>query len=176
MGRAIAPVSLAALAAMCFTSPAFSQEIAAPCQLCGDAKVIAEAESTEPLSIQIATSLVFDRLILSGPGSGTAELRADGSIRTTGTVASVGRRAVVGEVSIQGQPGRYVRVSLPPSVTLFGFSGGTIRVESIDSDLGGMPKLDSQGRLTFRFGGIIRIEGDLDGEFRGDLPIDVEYF
>jgi len=30
--------------------------------------------------------------------------------------------------------------------------------------------------LSFRFGGILRVSGDLDGEFRGDVPIDVEYF
>lgn len=176
MGRSFAPVYLAAIAVMGFSSPASAQEIAAPCQLCSDTKVAPDSQPAKPLSLQIDTSMVFDRLILTGSGSGTAELRADGSIRTTGSVASVGRRAVVGEVSIQGEPGRYVRVSLPPSVTLFGFAGGTIRVESIDSDLGGMPRLDSQGRLTFRIGGIVRIDGDLDGEFRGDLPIDVEYF
>jgi hypothetical protein len=38
-----------------------------------------------------------------------------------------------------------------------------------------MPKLDSAGNLKFRFGGRIRLSGSSDGDFRGDLPITVEY-
>jgi hypothetical protein len=38
-----------------------------------------------------------------------------------------------------------------------------------------MPRLDSSGTLTFRFGGRIRITGDADGDYRGDLPISAEY-
>jgi len=38
-----------------------------------------------------------------------------------------------------------------------------------------MPRLDSGGKLTFRFGGRIRVTGNADGDFRGDLPITVEY-
>jgi hypothetical protein len=39
-----------------------------------------------------------------------------------------------------------------------------------------MPRLDGNGRLSFRFGGIVAVSGDLDGEFRGDVAIDVDYF
>jgi len=38
-----------------------------------------------------------------------------------------------------------------------------------------MPKLDAAGNLTFRFGGRITITGSAEGQFRGDLPITVEY-
>ena len=38
-----------------------------------------------------------------------------------------------------------------------------------------MPRLDGDGRLSFRFGGVLQVSGDLDGEFRGDVPIDVDY-
>ena len=61
-------------------------------------------------------------------------------------------------------------------IELVGLAGGSIRLESIRSDLSPMPRLDGEGRLSFRFGGILRVSGDLDGEFRGDVPIDVEYF
>jgi hypothetical protein len=83
---------------------------------------------------------------------------------------------MVGEVTIRGEPGRMVRVTLPERIELFGLAGGSIRLESIRSDLSPMPRLDGEGRLSFRFGGILRVSGDLDGEFRGDVPIDVEYF
>nr|WP_294851330.1 DUF4402 domain-containing protein [uncultured Sphingomonas sp.] len=176
MGRTIAPICLAALAVIGVCAPARSQEIEAPCQLCANKAASTVQGQSTPLTIRVDTSLVFDRLILAGAGSGTAELRPDGSVRTTGSVGSIGQRAVVGEVTIEGEPGRFVRVSLPQAISLYGYSGGTIRVEAIESDLGAMPKLDEQGRLTFRFGGVVRVDGDLDGDFRGDLPIDVEYF
>jgi 2-keto-4-pentenoate hydratase/2-oxohepta-3-ene-1,7-dioic acid hydratase in catechol pathway len=38
------------------------------------------------------------------------------------------------------------------------------------------PRLDTNGRLNFRFGGIVRLTGDTDGEFRGDVRVNVEYF
>jgi hypothetical protein len=38
-----------------------------------------------------------------------------------------------------------------------------------------MPKLDGAGNLSFRFGGRLRISGDADGGYRGDVPITVEY-
>ena len=43
------------------------------------------------------------------------------------------------------------------------------------SDLPSLPRLDSAGNLSFRFGGRITISGDADGQYRGDLPITVEY-
>ena len=79
-------------------------------------------------------------------------------------------------IGVRGEPGREVRVELPPSIELSGFNGGSIRLESIQSDLPPMPRLDSNGRLTFRFGGIVHVSGDADGEFRGDARIEVDYF
>jgi hypothetical protein len=38
-----------------------------------------------------------------------------------------------------------------------------------------MPRLDSAGKLSFRFGGRIRVSENSDGDFRGELPITVEY-
>ena len=38
-----------------------------------------------------------------------------------------------------------------------------------------IPQLDAAGNLTFRFGGRLRVSGDADGDYRGDLPITVEY-
>ena len=129
-----------------------------------------------PVSLDVEASLDFDRLILIGKGEGSAQLSPDGGRSFTGSITAIGARAMVGEVTVRGEPGRIVRVSLPDSIELYGLAGGSIRLESIRSDLAPMPRLDADGRLSFRFGGILRVSGDLDGEFRGDVPIDVEYF
>jgi hypothetical protein len=82
---------------------------------------------------------------------------------------------MVGTAIVHGQPGRTVRVELPRRIELYSLSGGNISFEDVTSDLPSLPRLDSAGNLTFRFGGRVRISGDADGEYRGDLPITVEY-
>jgi len=82
---------------------------------------------------------------------------------------------MVGEVVIRGEPGRYVRIELPRRIELQGFSGGVIRLDSLRSDLPQMPRLDENGRLKFRVGGVLHLTGDVSGEFRGDVTIDVDY-
>jgi hypothetical protein len=37
------------------------------------------------------------------------------------------------------------------------------------------PRLDSRGTLQFRFGGALHVDGSVDGDFRGDVPITVDY-
>lgn len=157
-------------------APALAQDVAAPCRLCDSSGKAVDDKPATPVQLTVETSLDFDRLILGGSGAGRAELGPDGSRSVSGAVAAIGSRAMVGEIVIRGEPGRAVRVALPDRVELFGIAGGTIRLESIRSDLPPMPRLDSNGRLSFRFGGIVAVSGDLDGEFRGDVAIDVDYF
>jgi hypothetical protein len=164
-----------ALAAMLAT-PGWPQQSAAPCRLCAEPAAGEKPEKEQPVSLDVETSLDFDRLILAGTGTGSAELGPDGSRNVSGSIATIGARAMVGEAVIRGEPGRSVRVELPDRIELTNFSGGSISLESIRSDLPPAPRLDANGRLSFRFGGILRISGDIDGEFRGDVPIDVEYF
>ena len=176
MGRRPLIACLALIGAIGFAAPALSQEVVAPCNLCEpDAKAASETPA-EPVRLQVEASLDFDRLILGNGGNGSAELGPDGSRIVTGSVTAISSRAMVGEVTIRGEPGRTVRVNLPPSAELFGFNGGSIRLESIRSDLPSMPRLDGNGRLNFRFGGIVHVTGDLDGDYRGDVRIEVEYF
>ena len=170
-GRLIVLVALALIAA-----PASSQDAIAPCRLCDAPSSGEAAKPSAPVSLDVETSLDFDRLILAGAGDGSFELTPDGARSVTGSITAIGARAMVGEVVIRGEPGRMVRIALPERIELFGLAGGTIRLESIRSDLPPMPRLDEQGRLSFRFGGVLRVSGDVDGEFRGDVPIDVEYF
>ena len=170
-GRFIVLVALALIAA-----PALPQDAIAPCRLCNSQDEEGSAKPKAPVSLDVETSLDFDRLILAGSGEGSAELSPDGSRSVSGSITAISARAMVGEAIIRGEAGRMVRVTLPERIELFGLSGGSIRLDSIESDLPPMPRLDAEGRLSFRFGGVLRVTGEADGEFRGDVPIDVEYF
>lgn len=176
MGRNPALACLALASAVAFAAPANPQDVTVPCNLCSPDDQGPEDKPATPVSLDVEARLDFDRLILAGAGEGSAELGPDGSRRVTGSVTAISARAMVGEVVIRGEPGRQVRIDLPGSIDLFGFNGGTIRVDSIQSDLPSAPRLDANGRLNFRFGGIVRLSGDTDGDFRGDARINVEYF
>jgi hypothetical protein len=163
---------LAALAATAATSwPAAGQ-----CRLCS-APVTTRDDSgpKQDVRIEIESSINFDRLILIGEGDGAAVIRPDGSRAAEGAVSDVGPRAMVGTATVHGEPGRAVRVELPQRIELYSLSGGRISFDQVVSDLPSLPRLDSAGNLSFRFGGRIRITGDSGGDYRGDLPITVEY-
>jgi Domain of unknown function (DUF4402) len=64
---------------------------------------------------------------------------------------------------------------LPDRIELYSVSGGRIAIDDLISDLPAMPKLDAAGRLSFRFGGRLKVSGDAEGQYRGDVPITVEY-
>ena len=148
----------------------------AQCRLCSTPITSRTAEpANDKVSVEIESSLRFDRLVVLGSGMGSAELRPDGSRSAQGSVAEMSPRAMVGTAILRGEPGRYVRVSLPSRIELYSLSGAEIAFEDVTSDLPALPRLDSSGTLTFRFGGRIRITGDADGDYRGDLPISAEY-
>ena len=162
--------SAAAAAAVGF-APARGQ-----CRLCSTpTTAITEPGADSDIQLQIETSIDFDRLVLAGQGEGAAVLRPDGSKPAQGAVAEVGARAMVGTATIHGAPGRAVRVELPAKVELYSLSGGRIGFDQLVSDLPALPRLDSAGNLSFRFGGRITVTGDSEGQYRGELPITVEY-
>lgn len=175
-GRLPALTCLALAGALALAAPGSSQDVVAPCRLCGAEDRTAEAQPKEPVRLEIEASLDFDRLVTSGAGAGSAELGPDGSRIVSGSVTAMSARAMVGEVLVRGEPGREVRIELPRTIELTGFNGGSMHIESIRSDLPALPRLDSNGRLSFRIGGVVRVSGDADGDFRGDARIGVEYF
>ena len=174
-GRFLAHSVLALTGATGCAAPALPQDVSAPCSLCTPAPATAEEKPATPVKLDVEVNLDFDRLVLAGGGDGSAELRPDGGRNVTGSITAIGARAMVGEVVIRGEPGRYVRIDLPRRIELQGYSGGVIRLESLRSDLPQMPRLDRDGRLKFRLGGVLRLTGDVSGEFRGDVTIDVDY-
>ena len=149
---------------------------AAQCRLCDSPTTEREAESTSgSVRLEVETSLDFDRLVLIGPGEGSATLRPDGSQSVEGTISAISGRAMVGRAVVRGEPGRAVRIDLPARIELHSIGGGRIAIDGIISDLPGSPQLDSNGNLSFRFGGRLRVIGDAEGDYRGDVPITVEY-
>ena len=148
----------------------------AQCRLCETPTTSRDERSDgAPVALDIETSLSFDRLILLGEGEGSALIRPDGSTSALGMIAPVGPRAMVGSAIIRGEPNRTVRVELPHQITLHSANGREIGFDDVVSDLPALPRLDSTGTLRFRFGGRLRISGEAEGDYRGDLPITVEY-
>jgi hypothetical protein len=175
MGRSHALAILALAGAMGFAAPALPQDVTAPCRLCDQQSQAAREAPAIPISVEVEVGLDFDQLIIGGAGDGSAELTPEGARIASGSITSIGARAMVAEVVIRGEPGRLVEIVLPRRVELAGLSGGTIRLEQLRSDLPQMPRLDSNGRLKFRIGGVLHLSGDVSGDFRGNLPIEVDY-
>ena len=180
LGRKAALFSLALMGALGIIAPAISQDVSAPCRLCESGGETGNGTGQDkpatPMRLSVETRLDFGQIILAGSGEGSAQLGPDGARSVSGSVTAISARAMLGEVVIQGEPGREIRIDLPNHIELYGMNGGSIQLESIRSDLPPLPQLDGSGRLSFRFGGTVRVSGDIDGEFRGDVPIDVEYY
>ncbi len=173
-GLRFALLSSIALLAGAFVVPGVAP---AQCRLC-DTPTTAPDQTSQstPIRLEVQARLDFDQVILvDSSASGTARLGPDGSSSTSGGIGAMGGRAMVGSVIVRGEPGRLVRIGFPSAIQLFGISGSSIRVRALTSDLPGASRLDSQGNLQFRFGGELEISGSVEGEFRGDIPITVEY-
>ena len=170
MGRTCVLLALLMLAAA-------PQRAAAQCRLCDapTTELEAQAAAASPVRLEVEASLDFDRLIVTGPDGGIARLLPDGSRSVSGSVTELTSRAMVGSAVIRGEPGRTVRISLPSRIDMHGLMGNRISIDGIESDLPASARLDSNGSLSFRFGGRLEILGDAEGDYRGDVPITVEY-
>jgi hypothetical protein len=148
----------------------------AQCRLCANPTTeLQTGGQDDDIRLDVEASLDFDRLVLMGSGEGAATLLPNGERTASGTIATVSGRAMVGSITVHGEPNRALRVELPARIQLYSLSGGRIAIDRLETDLPGLPRLDSAGNLTFRFGGRLEISGDADGEYRGDVPITVEY-
>lgn len=150
---------------------------AAQCRLCATPETQrVENEGKGPMQLEVEARLDFDQLmLLDTAGRGVARLNPDGSRTTSGAIGAMTARTMVGSVVIRGEPGRPIRIDLPTSVILYGRVAGTITLTKLVSDLPAAPRLDSQGQLTFRFGGELEVQGTSEGDYTGDVPITVDY-
>lgn len=149
----------------------------AQCRLCESPTTAPKPETAGgPITLEVEAGLDFDRIVVLGRGGGSAVLRPDGTREISGSIEALSGRAMVGAARVRGEPGRAVRIDLPTRIDLHSVSGARISIDEIVTDLPAVSRLDSAGNLSFRFGGRINVIGDADGDFRGDLPITVEYF
>ncbi|WP_260581559.1 DUF4402 domain-containing protein [Sphingopyxis sp. PET50] len=151
---------------------------AAQCLLCGPdggATGLAARKPEAPLRVEVETQLDMGR-VAAGAMGGEVELDPlSGARRLRGDVVDLGGFAVTGTVTVTGEPGAAVRVILPTSVDLESGRGRSARVSGLVTDLGAAPRLGPDGRLRFRFGGRLQIAGLDDGDYRGRIPVMVEY-
>lgn len=174
MAKMIAPCARALLAAALVAAAAVPAR--AQCRLCDTPTTAVNSNgSKDAIALSVETSLDFDRVILNGSGEGSAVVLPSGERSVSGSVEAVSGRAMVGTIQVRGEAGRALRVDLPASVELHTIAGASIRIEELVTDLPADPRLDSNGALTFQFGGKLTVDGDSDGDYRGDLPITVEY-
>lgn len=149
----------------------------AQCRLCETPTTTPDSSAESgPIRLDVQARLDFDQLILlDSVGSGTARLAPNGSSSTSGAIGPMTGRAMVGSVIVRGEPGRLVRIAFPDSIQLYGLTGGTLRLSALTSDLPSAARLDAAGELRFRFGGELGVSGNVEGEYRGDIPITVDY-
>lgn len=150
---------------------------AAQCLLCGQdlSGGAATRQAETPLRVEVETRLDMGR-VAAGAMGGEVEIDpVSGARRVRGDVFDLGGFALSGVVTVRGEPGAEVRVILPASVDLESGQGRTARVTSLVTDLSAAPRLGPDGRLTFRFGGRLQVAGLDDGDYRGRIPVTVEY-
>lgn len=154
---------------------------AAQCRLCAAQPTIASSSGSStqaeiPLNIQITANLDFSRLALLNRSGGEVELDPEsGQRRITGGITDLGGLSLHGEGRLTGEPGRLVRVQLPERITLSAPNGSTADLVKLDTDLPAQAQLDRDGRLTFSFGGRLRVAGNVSGQFRGRIAITADY-
>ncbi|MEI4506220.1 DUF4402 domain-containing protein [Sphingopyxis sp. CCNWLW253] len=150
---------------------------AAQCLLCAQDKAagIAVRKAEVPLRVDVETRLDMGRVAVGAMGGEVEIDPASGARRVRGDVVDLGGFALTGTVTVRGEPGAEVRVILPASIDLESGHGRTARVTGLVTDLSAAPRLGADGRLIFRFGGRLQIAGLDDGDYRGRVPVTVEY-
>lgn len=151
---------------------------AAQCQLCAPDTTASGAvarQAATPLRVDVETRLDMGRIAVGAMGGEVEIDPASGARRLRGDVVDLGGFALTGTVTVRGEPGAEVRVILPASVDLESGHGRTARVTGLATDLSAAPRLGLDGRLVFRFGGRLQIAGLDDGDYRGRIPVTVEY-
>lgn len=141
----------------------------------GGSATTASRNTETPLRVEVETQLDMGRV---AAGAGGGEVTIDpltGARRVSGNVVDLGGFALTGVVTVSGEPGAEVRVFLPPTVDLESGDGRTARVVGLATDLSAAPRLGPDGRLQFRFGGRLQVAGTSGGDYRGRIPVTVEY-
>jgi hypothetical protein len=173
------PISAPAVQAKAKTrAPAVAQPVGDSNDSCCDdpfARIGARGE--RPLSITIESGLSVGRLGLQGRKDGDAAIDPQtGTKRVGANMVDLGGLSYQGRATVTGQPLRPVRIELPQSVELFSQNGAKAELSDFRTDLPGVAMLDASGQLQFNFGATITSRDGQGGNFRGRIPIRVEYY
>jgi hypothetical protein len=129
-----------------------------------------------PISIDITTQLDFSRAAVSDKVGGNIRVDAQSGLRSVdGGLVDLGGFGLAGSAVVRGEPGRGVRIDMPPSIKMTSSTGGQIDISDLRTNLSPAPRLDSFGQLNFAFGGKLQVHGNVSGTFRGRIPINAEY-
>ena len=153
------------------------QSVAAdePCPLCSSTSSSSERREI-PLSVDITTQLDFSRAAMTGKNGGIIRVDANSGIRRVdGGLVDLGGFGLAGMAVVRGEPGRSVRIDMPPTIRMTSSSGGSMEIADLRTNLSAAPRLDSFGQLTFSFGGNVAVNGNISGTFRGRIPITAQY-
>ena len=162
---------IVAAAALCSAASSAADESA--CELC----LSAASGEVQPLRIEVENGLQFSRLALRGRGDGDALIDpVTGDKRVGGNMIDLGGLSFQGRARLTGEPLRPVRVELPPRVLLRSADGAEAELTDFVTDLPPVAMLDETGTLSFAFGARIATRGARGGQFRGRIPIRVEYY
>ena len=142
-----------------------------------DSMAMPATHGEHPLSITIESALQVGRLGLTGRDGGNAIIDPQtGAKRVGPNMVDLGGLAFQGKATITGQPLKPVRIDLPRSVMLRSSAGGEAELTDFRTDLPPVAMLDANGRLQFNFGATITSKNAQGGDFRGRIPIRVEYY
>jgi hypothetical protein len=144
------------------------------CQLCaGDAA--APRLLLRPLTVTVDAMLDFSKAVHTNRGSGSITIDARTGRRQIIGLIALGGPALAGTVTITGEPFARIVVDLPRAIVLNSNLGATADVTEIRSNLPPHPVIGADGRLVFTFGGRLTVRGGADGDFRGRIPVTVDY-
>ena len=134
------------------------------------------APGERPLTLEIWTDLSFAKLALLGRSGGSAAVdAATGSKSTEGDLISLGGTAVTGRGRITGEPLRPGRVDQPLRVPMTAPDGSSAELVEFVTNLPQRPALDANGQLEFTFGARLVVRNGSGGNYRGRIPITVDY-
>lgn len=170
MARTMFPVAIIAVLAL-LPMPAPAQD---SCRLCYSSPGSTPGE--RPLSIEIYADLSLGKLALTGRSGGSVTVDPESSgKRTQGEMLDLGGSTITGRGLIRGEPLRDVRVDLPDRVPMAAPDGSEAELTGFSTNLPAHPVLDSNGRLEFTFGAKLIVRGSRGGNYRGRIPISVDY-
>ena len=153
--------------------------VSAQCLLCDKPQAAPGEDPSKfinlPLRVTINTRLDFSRAAIANIGQGSIVVTPDGARTVSGSLEDLGGMGVAGTVEIWGSPLRRISVEMPTTVELRAADGSVATVTNFRTDLKKNPNLGLFGYLKFNFGGELRVTAGQAGQFRGRIPITVEY-